>query len=101
MLLWGLAGLPPSGATRARTATLIVESREAPASHRERGDRVVFDYRGFDTMGEEFILFVARVCRRDAAARDARATDVADIVDAVRSDATRAARRLAAVGVCS
>lgn len=59
LLLWAVAGLPDFGhyhhayglvlnsvATKERHATNVVTS-------------IVFDYRGFDTLGEEFILFAA------------------------------------------
>jgi multicomponent Na+:H+ antiporter subunit B len=60
-MLWGMAGLPAFGtfagaysrllnadAVRERAATNVVAA-------------ITFDYRGFDTMGEEFILFAAVV----------------------------------------
>ena len=50
---------------------------------------VVFDYRGFDTMGEELILFGA-ASAVVMLLRETREADVADIVDRVRSDATNA-----------
>ena len=87
LLLWGVAGLPDFGhyhhaygrvlnsvALDERHVTNVVAS-------------VVFDYRGFDTLGEEFILFgavigVALLLREVAEQRPQRP-------DAVRSDAVR------------
>jgi multicomponent Na+:H+ antiporter subunit B len=59
ILLWGLAGLPRFGGYAARYGLTLnrVEVRERKAT--DVVTSVVFDYRGADTMGEEFILFAA------------------------------------------
>jgi multicomponent Na+:H+ antiporter subunit B len=57
--LWGLSGLPAFGHYAGPYGYLI----DAVAIHQTHATGVVsavnFDYRGFDTLGEEFILFVA------------------------------------------
>jgi multicomponent Na+:H+ antiporter subunit B len=59
LLLWGLAGLPRFGGYEARYGLTLnrEEVRERKAT--DVVTSVVFDYRGADTMGEEFILFAA------------------------------------------
>jgi multicomponent Na+:H+ antiporter subunit B len=59
VLVWGLAALPGAGAVEGRYANAIVE-RAVGARHATNVVAVVtFDIRGFDTLGEEFILFAA------------------------------------------
>jgi multicomponent Na+:H+ antiporter subunit B len=61
---------------------------------------VVFDYRGFDTMGEEFILFIAVtgvVLLLRAGGREERDED--ELTDAIGSDGVRVGGVLA-VGAC-
>ena len=57
--LWGLAGLPGFGNYPGPYGYVI--NRIAVAQTKATGvvSAVNFDYRGFDTLGEEFILFVA------------------------------------------
>ncbi len=57
--LWGLAGLPGFGSYPGPYGDII--NRIAVAQTNATGvvSAVNFDYRGFDTVGEEFILFVA------------------------------------------
>jgi multicomponent Na+:H+ antiporter subunit B len=59
ILVWGLTGLPRFGDYSARYGLTLnrVEVRERRAT--DVVTSVVFDYRGADTMGEEFILFAA------------------------------------------
>lgn len=59
LLVWGLAGLPKFGHYGGPYGAVLnrVELRERHATSVVAS--VVFDYRGFDTAGEEFILFVA------------------------------------------
>lgn len=59
LLLWGLAGLPDY-----RDFTPLLGQVMNAAAVEERSSTAVvsainFDYRGFDTLGEEFILFAA------------------------------------------
>jgi multicomponent Na+:H+ antiporter subunit B len=59
LLLWGLHGVPPFGHYRGPYGQLVnaVGGRERHATNMVSA--VNFDYRGFDTIGEEFILFVS------------------------------------------
>ena len=61
LLAWGLAGLPAFGHSQGGYGNLLL--REAvPERHGTNVvTSIVFDYRGFDTLGEEFILFAAVV----------------------------------------
>ena len=58
-LLWGLAGLPAFGHYPGPYGDII--NRVAVAQTNATGvvSAVNFEYRGFDTLGEEFILFAA------------------------------------------
>src|SRR5204862_5349824 len=59
LLLWGVAGLPDFGHYRGPYGYVL----NAVAPNERHVSNVVaatvFDYRGFDTLGEEFILFSA------------------------------------------
>jgi len=59
LLLWGVGGLPRFGSSESHYADYL----NANAVHQRHATNVVgavtFDYRGFDTLGEEFILFAA------------------------------------------
>lgn len=60
-LFWGLAGVPDFGGFHGRYGT-IINHRATPDRHTTNAvTTVVFDYRGVDTLGEEFILFGAVV----------------------------------------
>ncbi len=58
LLAWGLRGLPGFGHYRGPYGNLI-DARAAKERHSSAVAPVVFDYRGFDTVGEELILFAA------------------------------------------
>jgi len=59
LLFWGLSGLPPFGHYHGQYGYLI-NNLALPQRHATNAvTAVVFDYRGFDTLGEEFILFAA------------------------------------------
>jgi multicomponent Na+:H+ antiporter subunit B len=61
LLLWGYSGLPDFGHFHGRYGT-IVNHVATPERHTTNAvAAVVFDYRGLDTLGEEFILFAAVV----------------------------------------
>ncbi len=61
LYLWAVAGLPPFGTYRGRYGR-IVNTLAVPETHATGVVSVVnFVYRGFDTIGEEFILFVAAI----------------------------------------
>jgi multicomponent Na+:H+ antiporter subunit B len=61
LLAWGFAGLPDFGVYRGPYGDILnrVVTEERHVS--EVVTAVVFDYRGFDTLGEEFILFASVV----------------------------------------
>jgi multicomponent Na+:H+ antiporter subunit B len=59
LLVWGTSGIPDWGHYRGRYGKILTK---APVKERQTTNAVtaiVFDYRGLDTMGEEFILFAA------------------------------------------
>jgi multicomponent Na+:H+ antiporter subunit B len=59
LLFWGFSGLPPFGNFHGFYGQLL-NHIALPQRHTTNVvAAVVFDYRGFDTMGEEFILFAA------------------------------------------
>jgi multicomponent Na+:H+ antiporter subunit B len=59
LVAWGLIGLPAFGHYRGPYG-IVINHRAVPDRHATNAVSAVnFDYRGFDTVGEEFILFVA------------------------------------------
>jgi multicomponent Na+:H+ antiporter subunit B len=90
LLLWGFSGLPPFGEFHGFYGQLL-NAIVVPQRHTSNVvTAIVFDYRGFDTLGEEFILFAAVVgvvilLREDDAAGMTRPAQA----DVVRSDAVR------------
>ena len=61
LLVWGLTGLPDFGHFRGRYG-LTLNGRAEPERHVTNVPTAInFDYRAFDTLGEEFILFAAAV----------------------------------------
>jgi multicomponent Na+:H+ antiporter subunit B len=59
LLIWAVTGLPDFGHFEGAYGQLL-NSAVVPERHSTNVvTAVVFDYRGFDTMGEEFILFAA------------------------------------------
>jgi multicomponent Na+:H+ antiporter subunit B len=60
-LLWGMAGLPRFGTFAGAYSRLLLATAVAERSATNVVASITFDYRGFDTMGEEFILFAAVV----------------------------------------
>jgi multicomponent Na+:H+ antiporter subunit B len=61
LLAWGFSGLPAFGDWHGFTGRLITHVATPERHTTNVVTAVVFDYRGFDTMGEEFILFAAVV----------------------------------------
>jgi multicomponent Na+:H+ antiporter subunit B len=61
LLLWGFAGLPDFGDYRGPYGYILNEVAVPERSTTDVVTAVNFDYRGFDTLGEEFILFAAVV----------------------------------------
>src|SRR5581483_2270626 len=61
LLAWGFSGLPPFGSFHGFYGQLL-NAIVLPQRHATNVvTAIVFDYRGFDTMGEEFILFASVV----------------------------------------
>ncbi|HET6963904.1 MAG TPA: MnhB domain-containing protein [Acidimicrobiales bacterium] len=58
-LLWGLAGLPAFGHYQGEYGKLLSSVTQTQRHASNVVGAVVFDYRGFDTLGEEFILFTS------------------------------------------
>jgi multicomponent Na+:H+ antiporter subunit B len=81
--LWGLAGLPGFGSYPGPYGYIINDVALGQTNATGVVSAVNFDYRGFDTVGEEFILFVA-------------ATGVATVLRHLRGEREREARDEAA-----
>jgi len=58
-LLWGFAGLPRSGDYHGVYGLTMQHIALAQRHATDLVSTLTFDYRGFDTLGEEFILFVS------------------------------------------
>jgi multicomponent Na+:H+ antiporter subunit B len=87
LLLWGVAGLPDFGHYRGPYGFLLNAAAPDERHVTNVVAAVVFDYRGFDTLGEEFILF-ASVMGVALLLREARG-EPGRRGHAVRSDAVR------------
>jgi multicomponent Na+:H+ antiporter subunit B len=61
LLAWGFSGMPAFGDWHGFTGRLITHVAVPERHTTNVVTAIVFDYRGFDTMGEEFILFAAVV----------------------------------------
>jgi multicomponent Na+:H+ antiporter subunit B len=88
LLVWGVSGLPDFGHYAGPYGDIVSKLAEPQRHIANAVTAVVFDYRGFDTMGEELVLFAAA----SAVAlllREVRDYQTDDVVDAVRSDAVR------------
>jgi multicomponent Na+:H+ antiporter subunit B len=59
--LWGLGGLPPFGQYRGPYGDVLNQVAVYERHATDVVTAVNFDYRGFDTLGEEFILFISVV----------------------------------------
>src|SRR5207248_9901514 len=59
LFLWGMAGLPPFGSYPGPYGDLLDSFAVGERKATDVLSAVNFDYRGFDTLGEEFILFVS------------------------------------------
>jgi multicomponent Na+:H+ antiporter subunit B len=61
LLVWGVAGLPRFGTFAGAYSRLLNATAVGERAATNVVASITFDYRGFDTMGEEFILFAAVV----------------------------------------
>ena len=86
LLVWGVLDLPAFGHYAGPYGDVVTKLVEPQRHMANAVTAVVFDYRGFDTMGEELILFSA-ASSVALLLRETRETDTVDVVDAVRSDA--------------
>jgi multicomponent Na+:H+ antiporter subunit B len=89
LLLWSIADLPRFGRSHGAYARIL--ERVAPRERQTANvvAAVVFDYRGVDTMGEEFVLFAA-VTGVAMLLREPREEDAPTPRDPVRSESLRA-----------
>jgi multicomponent Na+:H+ antiporter subunit B len=106
LYVWGATGLPDFGDTVSVTGTTISHAVGSDRQVTNAVSAIVFDYRGFDTLGEELILFVSVVAvallvreQRDEEERIAPDVRRAETAPG-GSDAVRVAG-LAAIGVTS
>jgi len=88
LLVWGLTGLPAFGDFQGEYGWILNDVAGSERHVTNVVSAIVFDYRGFDTLGEEFILFAA-VMAVALLLREAR-DDRARPRDEVRSEAVRA-----------
>jgi multicomponent Na+:H+ antiporter subunit B len=98
LLVWGVTDLPPFGHYAGPYGDIIAKLAEPQRHMANAVTAIVFDYRGFDTMGEELLLFLTA----SAVAlllRETASEDVQDVVDAVRADAIRGVGALTAIVV--
>jgi multicomponent Na+:H+ antiporter subunit B len=100
LLIWALVGVPGFGDYRGPYG-YVLNRIAVPQRHTTNVvTSIVFDYRGFDTMGEEFILFGAVLgvvlLLRAHGEDESGENEADDVVDAVSSDALRLVGGLAA-----
>jgi multicomponent Na+:H+ antiporter subunit B len=89
LLVWGVAGLHPFGGYPGPYGIVLNQVAVAERHATDVVTAVVFDYRGFDTLGEELILFAA-VAGVAMLLREVRAGEPRKGRDAVTSDTWRA-----------
>jgi multicomponent Na+:H+ antiporter subunit B len=98
LLAWSLVAIPRFGDYRGPYG-FVLNRVVTPERHMTNVvTAVVFDYRGFDTMGEEFILFIA-VMGVVLLLRQQEREEQREPADEIGSDAVRVGGTLA-VGVC-
>jgi multicomponent Na+:H+ antiporter subunit B len=98
LLTWSLVAIPHFGDYRGPYG-FVLNRVVTPERHMTNTvTATVFDYRGFDTMGEEFILFIA-VMGVVLLLREEKREHSGGVGDEVGSDAVRIGGSLA-VGVC-
>ena len=89
LLLWSITDLPKFGDYNHAYGKILNEAAPQERQTSNVVAAVVFDYRGFDTMGEELILFAA-VMGVAMLLREPREEEAPVPEDPVRSDALRA-----------
>jgi multicomponent Na+:H+ antiporter subunit B len=89
LLGWGVAGLPAFGDYHGPYGLVLNQVALGERHTTNVVAAVVFDYRGFDTLGEELMLFAA-VAGVALILREAREEEAKQVVDAVRSEPVRA-----------
>jgi multicomponent Na+:H+ antiporter subunit B len=89
LLGWGVAGLPAFGDYHGPYGLVLNQVALGERHTTNVVAAVVFDYRGFDTLGEELMLFAA-VAGTALILREAREEEAKQVVDAVESDPVRA-----------
>jgi multicomponent Na+:H+ antiporter subunit B len=89
LLLWSITGLPKFGEYHGAYGRILNHAAPKERQTSNVVAAVVFDYRGFDTMGEELILFGA-VMGVAMLLREPREEEAPVPEDPVRSDALRA-----------
>jgi multicomponent Na+:H+ antiporter subunit B len=92
LLIWGTLGIPDFGHYNGRYGHILNRVAVKERQTTNTVTAIVFDYRGLDTMGEEFILF-ASVTGVALLLRERR-EQVPDLHDEVRNEAVKA------VGIC-
>jgi multicomponent Na+:H+ antiporter subunit B len=92
LLVWGTLGLPDFGHYQGRYGRILNHVAINERQTTNTVTAIVFDYRGIDTMGEEFILFAA-VTGVALLLREPRQR-LPNPTDAVRSEGVRA------IGIC-
>jgi multicomponent Na+:H+ antiporter subunit B len=79
LLLWAVAGLPDFGNYKGRYGATLNKVTVSERHATNVVTAIVFDYRGFDTLGEEFILFTSvmgvALLLRDAREEERRPRD--------------------------
>jgi multicomponent Na+:H+ antiporter subunit B len=79
-MIWGLAGLPDFGDYQGRYGRIVARQSVPERKATDAVGVTTFDYRGIDTLGEEFILFIS-VIGVLALLRTHRAEEEADDVE--------------------
>jgi multicomponent Na+:H+ antiporter subunit B len=96
LLAWGVADLPPFGHYAGPYGDLIVKLVQPQRHIANAVTALVFDYRGFDTMGEELLLFAAASALA-LLLRETREDEVEDVGEPILSDAIRGGGLLASI----
>jgi multicomponent Na+:H+ antiporter subunit B len=97
VLVWGLTGLPGFGHYRGPYGLVLNDVAVQERHMTNVVTAVVFDYRGFDTLGEEFILFTS-VIAVALLLRSVREEQTKEVREPVSGEAWRAGRLRPAAG---